>query len=202
MSALHIEDNLVLRIATRLSMKRLAPPGEKPAAPMSERAGASAERLLRDQPEVLAFVLAGTGPLSSEARGTAIFLAEVVFDAFRLAGRETRAVSPRLLVAALKQNREMAVRIGQAHDRFAERYLRNSKTLHQPALIRYVTGALLEPDEYLPHQVPRDELGPLFIVLKSIIDVLDVDAEAALAAETGTPPATESPYAALSSEPA
>jgi hypothetical protein len=85
-------------------------------------------------------------------------------------------------VTALKGNREMALRIGQAHDRFAERYLRNSKTLHQPALIRYVTGVLLEPDGTCPHAVPRDELGPLFIVLKSIIDVLDVDAEMAHAA--------------------
>lgn len=198
MSALHIEDNLVHRIANRLSAKRLAPPGEKPEAPLAERTGASTERLLRDQPEVLAFVLAGTGPLSPEARAVAIFLAEVVFDAFRLAGRETRAVSPRHLVAALKENREMAVRIGQAHDRFAERYLKNSRTLHQPALIRYVTGALLEPDEHCPHKVPRDELGPLFIVLKSIIDVLDLDADHALA----TAPATESPYASMSSEPA
>jgi hypothetical protein len=202
-SALQIEDNLVLRIATRLSTKRLAPPGEKPAAPIAERSGASAERLLRDQPEVLAFVLAGTGSLSPEARATGVFLAEVVFDAFRLAGRDTRGVPPKLLVAALRENREMAVRIGQAHDRFAERYLRNSRTLHQPALIRYVTGVLLEADAHCPHTVPRDELGPLFIVLKSIIDVLDIDAEAALAGEPTTVPMSESPYAAaLSSEPA
>lgn len=198
MSALQIEDNLVVRVANRLAQKRLAPPGEQPAPPIAERSGASAERLLRDQPEVLAFILAGTGPLSTEARGVGVFLGEVIFDTFRLAGRNTRNVRPALLVTALKGNREMALRIGQAHDRFAERYLRNSKTLHQPALIRYVTGVLLEPDGTCPHVVPRDELGPLFIVLKSIIDVLDIDAELAFAAEAPQ----ESGWASMSSEPA
>ena len=42
-------------------------------------------------------------------------------------------------------------------------------------LIRYVTGVLLEPDPTCPHAIPRDELGPLFIVVKSVIDVLDAD---------------------------
>jgi hypothetical protein len=72
----------------------------------------------------------------------------------------------------------MALRVGQAHDRIAERYLRHSNTLRQPALIRYVTGVLLESDDTCKHEMPRDELGPLFIVLKSVIDVLELDGRA------------------------
>jgi hypothetical protein len=83
----------------------------------------------------------------------------------RLAGAE--------FVTALRANREMAIRVGEAHEKIAERYLRCSRTLKQPALIRYVTGVLLEPDATCPHHIPREELGPLFIVLKSVIDVLD-----------------------------
>jgi hypothetical protein len=137
-------------------------------------AGACAERLLRDQPEVLAFVLAGTAQISAEARAVAVYLADVIREVFARAGRPGRMIGSAEFVAALRENREMALKIGQAHDRFAERYLRNSRTLRQPAVIRWLTGALLEGDG-CPHRVPRDELGPLFIVLKSVVDVLDVD---------------------------
>jgi hypothetical protein len=172
MPRLSIDDGLVGRVARRLAATRrpAGVPGSRGAV------GASAERLLRDQPEVLAFLLAGTGQLAGETRGVGVFLAEVIFDAFRLAGRNTRSVEPVRFVHALRDNRDMAMRVGQAHDRIAERYLRNSRTLRQPALIRYVTGVLLEPDPTCPHTMPRDELGPLFIVLKSVIDVLDHDA--------------------------
>lgn len=175
MSVLHIEDDLVVRVAALLAQKRV-PAGTEPRRSIAPASGASAERLLRDQPEILAFVLAGSSTLSTEARAAAVFLSEVIFDVFRLAGRTTRSVQPAQFIAALRHNREMALRVGQAHDKIAERYLRNSKTLRQPAVIRYVTGVLLEPEPTVPHEIPREELGPLFIVLKSIIDVLDEDA--------------------------
>ncbi len=171
MNRLLIEDSLVLRVAHRLGVKR--------KQQLDERR--SAERLLRDQPEVLAFLLAGTAQLAPETRAVGVFLAEVVFEVFRLAGRSTRPMESHAFIGALRSNREMALRVGQAHDRIAERYLRNSKTLRQPALIRYITGVLLEADPTCAHRTPRAELGPLFIVLKSVIDVLDADAAAELA---------------------
>jgi hypothetical protein len=188
-SQLKIDDPLVLRVARRLgelrapsravAIARATAAVPKPGGRTELLTGASAERLLRDQPELLAFVLAGTGQLSPESRAVGVFLGEVIFETFRMGGRETRAVRPQQFVASLRENRDMALRVGQAHDRIAERYLRNSNTLRQPALIRYVTGVLLEEDASCPHQMPRDELGPLFIVLKSVIDVLDLDSAAA-----------------------
>lgn len=190
MSELRIEDDLVERVARRLSAARDGADGSPLASAM---AGRSAERLLREQPEVLAFVLAGTAQLDAETRAVGVFLADVVYEAFRLGGRATRPVKTTAFVEALRENRRMAVTVGQAHDRFAERYLRHSRTLRQPALIRYVTGVLLEPDETCAHTIPRDELGPLFIVLKSVIDVLDQDSEAERRGED---------FSSFSSEPA
>jgi hypothetical protein len=160
-----IDDDLVGKVARRLTGR---PPG------------GSAERLLRDQPEALAFLLAGTAQLSPSARAVGVFLGDVIVESFEQSGRVPRPLRPAELVGSLKRNREMALRVGQAHDKIAERYLRNSNTLRQPALIRYVTGVLLEDEQTCPHEIPRDELGPLFIVLKSIIDVLD-DGEIAAA---------------------
>lgn len=191
MSALKIEDSLVLRVAQRLSPGRPGSSGDSPLA--ASAAGRSAERLLREQPEVLAFVLAGTAQLDAETRAVGVFLSDVIYETFRLAGRTTRTVKTTEFVDALKKNRQMALFVGQAHDRFAERYLRYSNTLRQPALIRYITGVLLEPDTTCAHTIPREELGPLFIVVKSVIDVLDSDTDAAVAATDG---------AMLSSEPA
>lgn len=178
MPALLIEDTLVQRVARRLATYTHYTK-DGPDSPLAQAmAGKSAERLLREQPEVLAFVLAGTAQLDPETRAVSVFLADVIFESFRLAGREARAVRTTDFVASLRRNRQMALQVGQAHDRFAERYLRHSNTLRQPALIRYVTGVLLEPDETCAHTIPRDELGPLFIVLKSVIDVLDEDCRA------------------------
>lgn len=142
-------------------------------------AGTSAERLLREQPEVLAFVLAGTAQISTEARAVAVYLADVIREAFARVGRPSRLIGSHEFVAALRENREMAIKIGQAHDRFADRYLRNSRTLRQPALIRWLTGILLDPEGDCPHEIPRDDLGPLFIILKSVDDVLDSESLAA-----------------------
>ena len=158
-----IADAVVRDVASRLGAER------RPIA----SPGPSAEELLREQPEVLAFVMAGTAYLQAEARAVAVFLAEVLLAAFREAGRSSRPLASVEFVSALRRNREMALRVGQAHERLAERYLRCSRTLYQPALIRYVTGVLLEPDDRCPHRIPRAQLGPLFIVLKSVIDVLD-----------------------------
>lgn len=181
MSQLHIDDALVEQAARQITDAR----GEGPLT------SPSAERLLEDQPELLAFLLAGTAQLGAEARAVGVFLGDVVFETFRQAGRETRAVPTVDFVTALRGNREMALRVGQAHDRFAERYLRNSRVLRQPALIRFITGVLLEPGGACPHDIPRDELGPLFIVLKSVIDVLDHDAR--IARDAGRPDASSDP---------
>jgi hypothetical protein len=167
-----IEDTLVMRVARRLATVEARSEARDLAS------SASAEHLLRDQPELLAFVLAGTTQLTAETRAVGVFLTDVVFEVFRVAGRPTKAVDPTAFVEALRENRDMALRVGQAHDRIAERYLRCSNALRQPALIRYVTGVLLESDDTCPHDVPRDELGPLFIVLKSVIDVLELDPRA------------------------
>jgi hypothetical protein len=165
-----IEDDLVLRVARRLSPFDKADHSSPLASAM---AGRSAERLMREQPEILAFLLAGTAQLDAESRAIAVFLGDVILESFRLSGRDRRTVHTHHFVTALRRNRTMALRVGEAHDRFAERYLRHSNALRQPALIRYITGVLLEPDETCAHTVPRDDLGPLFIVLKSVIDVLD-----------------------------
>jgi hypothetical protein len=168
-----IADAVVKDVAGRLASTR-----QPTAAP-----GPSAEQLLLAQPEVLAFVMAGTAHLRPEARSVGVFLAEVIETTFREAGRSARPLGSVEFVSALKKNREMALRVGQAHEKLAERYLRCSRTLHQPALIRYVTGILLEPDPSCPHRIPREELGPLFIVLKSVIDVLDDSARPEVVAD-------------------
>lgn len=180
-----IEDALVEAVAARLANAGTAPPGSW---------GGAAERLLREQPEVLAFVLAGTNKLAIEARAVAVVLCGVIYETFRLAGRPARPLDPDAFVEALGRNRDMAQRVSAAHDRIAERYLRNTNVLRQPALVRYVSGVLLEPDERFPHEVSRRQLGPLFIILKSVIDVLDADAPAAAQ--------SAEPFAGLSSEPA
>ncbi|MFH0901762.1 MAG: hypothetical protein V2A73_14125 [Pseudomonadota bacterium] len=167
MTRLQIDDSLVRRIVRELPRSDAG--SGRPLATL-------VEQLLDRQPELLAFLLAGTAQLAAETRSVGLQLASVIFESFRLAGRTTRAVPTGSFVAALKENRDIAFRVGQAHDRFAERYLKNSNTLHQPALIRYATSVLLDHDESCPHSISREELGPLFIILKSIIDVLDEDA--------------------------
>lgn len=135
--------------------------------------GAEIAWLGRTRPDVAAFVLAATTGLSPESRALALRLGSIVCEVFERSGAPARRVRSRAFTLRLLANYDLAERVGVADERFAERYLRGTRALRQPALLRFLSEILLAPATPVLDPAER---GPLFLVLKTVVDVLDLAA--------------------------
>jgi hypothetical protein len=127
-------------------------------------ADARARRLGESRPELVAYLVSATRALSPAARRAAWQGFELVCEALR--ALELPRVTLTELLEAQCSNDELALRLGTAHPRFADRWLHHGEGLRQRALL-----ALLARDAMA--RAPMGERGALFLVLKTVVDVLD-----------------------------
>ncbi len=185
MSKLVIDDSLVARVSDSLHNRN-----EMSATGVfaSEEDGAAAELakaeekawnyLERNQPSLEAFLLGFTSKLDDKSRAVMLFLSEAIFETFRSAGWTPRQINANELIVALMVNRDIVRQTEPAESRFVMRYLQESGFFRQLALVRYIIGVLSYGHKTCPYKVSNDDhLMLLFMVLKSIIDVLDHDSE-------------------------
>jgi hypothetical protein len=132
------------------------------------------ERASREQPALLAFVLAYTKDLSPGAQGLALVLFTVVWQIFeRASGRRVPRIKARTL-EAVEASEQWLLKLSRALKPFLARaaVVRSSR---QPHVFRYITGAIMEapgdPDE--PVELTDDEVGTLFFVLEVVVGLLD-----------------------------
>jgi hypothetical protein len=118
------------------------------------------------RPELVAYVVAATRPLSTGAQAAAWRGLELACEAMDALGRRGGRASVERVLAAHQANEELAVAVGQAHPRFADRYLAHGVVLRQRALLRRLA------DDSARH-VPDGERGAVFLLLKTVVDVLD-----------------------------
>ena len=130
------------------------------------------------QPHLLGFVTTLLEDLEDESRELGTYLMFVVYKMFE---NSATAAIPMMEPAEIKKqyeaNQEFLLGIDTEDEQVMEEmaYLESSK---QPWVFRYVTEALLEEDE---DDVPEEEqlslteedFGEIFLVLKTVIDVLD-----------------------------
>ncbi len=180
MGKLVISKSLVERVATSLHNRndlyssKLLPADAN--ATVLEEAGKQAFKVLeRDQPGLLQFFLVFTMVLSDESQPVGLFLSEVIFDTFRLAGWTVRRIDSAELIAAFLANHELIKKVASAHPKFADQYLWGEILKGQPELIRYIVKVLCAKHSTCLHNLPLDDLGRLLVVLKSAVDVLDND---------------------------
>lgn len=182
MGKLVISKSLVERVAQSLhdrndsSSSKLFPTDPN-ATVLAEAEKQAFEVLKRDQSGLLTFFLVYTLPLAGESKSVGLFLSEVILDAFRLAGWTVRRIDAVEFVSALQANRELKKKVATAHSKFADQYLWNERLKGQPDLLRYIVKVLCGKHHTCLHDLPPDNLGPLLMVLKSIVDVLNKDSE-------------------------
>jgi hypothetical protein len=136
-----------------------------------QQARAHMMRLGRRQRELLAFVTTMTEDLSVNAQDTAIYAFVVICHMFEHSQKLPLARATRRPIAAAYEriNDELG-RLVAADARFLERHARVS-TGQEPFVMRYVSEVLLEPDD--PQAALNDdEIGDVFICLKTVVDVL------------------------------
>jgi len=125
------------------------------------------------QPELLAFVMESSQEMGQEVRELAIYMFLVVYRMFQKAHGAIRKISSEEIIKCYEHNESLMERLEGANERFLDR-IANVQTSKQPFAVNYVVDALMEEDEGEDAAVLTEEQkGFLFLLLKTVIDVLD-----------------------------
>ncbi len=139
-----------------------------------DRAGREMDHTAKHQRELIGFIAAYTEDLSRESAELAFYMFFTIFRMFKqsAAGR-IPSISGDQIEQCLDQNEGMLERLEGAHEKFVERVAKVEAS-RQPFVMRYLVETLIEaPDGDDPVFLTEEETGALFLVLKTVIDVLD-----------------------------
>jgi hypothetical protein len=123
------------------------------------------------QPALLAYVMASTEDLSEDAHELGIYMFVIIHRTFQKQfGKRLQNAGLARVEEIRDANEKKLEELVGKDDEVLETAVRLSQT--QPALFGYVSECLIEPDED-ETELPEDEQGILFLVMKTVIEVLD-----------------------------
>ncbi|HEV8433636.1 MAG TPA: hypothetical protein VGR95_09490 [Thermoanaerobaculia bacterium] len=129
------------------------------------------EAIARRQRDLLAFIMTMCEDLSAEAQEIAVYAFVVILRMFECSSvRQLPKVKRGRITAAYGNTQNELGRLTNANDRFIERHAEVSSGT-EPFVMRYITEVLLEP-ENPEDALPDDEIGAVFMYLKTVVDVL------------------------------
>lgn len=131
-------------------------------------------KLSRAQPDILAYVVEFTKELDQETSGLAIYLFFTVYRMFeKNSPRRMRKISSTEVIAYHERNENFITKLDGVHDKFFDR-IAKVQISEQPHVMKYVVDTLMEaPDEDEPVSLSEEDTGYLFLLLKTVIDLLD-----------------------------
>ena len=138
----------------------------------ASKARHSMGKISKRQPALLAYVMAEMHESRPDAQELAVYLFYVVCRMFgRLPGHRLKKVSISQVERRADENEAMLERLENADDRFLKRAAQ-VEAESQPYVVRYLTEAILEGDD--PDlEINEEESGLIFLVLKTVVDLLD-----------------------------
>ena len=128
------------------------------------------------QPDLLSFILEFTDDLGEQAGELAVYLLFVIYHMFKKGyGKEIKQVTPEEIIERYEENERLMEKLEKAQDEFFNR-VAEVQLSPQPYLIRYVVDSLTEEPEEDDDSEPmsEEEVGFLFMLLKTVIDVLNL----------------------------
>jgi hypothetical protein len=138
-----------------------------------DRANKEMTAMGKKQPDLLAFLMAYTDDLRQEVKELAIYIAFVVYKMFSdSSGGNIRRISSKQIVAWYNKNTRLIESIEGAHEKFVDR-IAGMQVSKQPYVMKYVLETLMEDAEEDGIDLTEEDIGSLFILLKTEIDVLD-----------------------------
>jgi hypothetical protein len=134
---------------------------------------AETQRLQREQPDLVAYVLGATEDLAPAVHALGFYMFLVIWRAFERAGGKIRRIKAGAIERRVEQNEDALSRLEHADERFLERAA-VVQTSTEPAVFRYMVEAIVEaPDDPEdPVKMTPHESGTLFLVLQVAIDLL------------------------------
>lgn len=126
------------------------------------------------QPDLLSFMVEFTRDLDEQAMGYALYLFFAVFHIFSKGyGKKIGRITVDEIIDCFEENQKLLESMEFAHNRFYER-IAEVQISPQPYVIMYVVDALLEsPEEEGEEELSDEDIGYLFLLLKTVIDVLN-----------------------------
>jgi hypothetical protein len=137
------------------------------------RANKEIMKIGNDQPELLAFITASTEEMGQEVKELGIYMFFVVYRMFQKAQGKIKRISSEEIIKCHEHNETLLERLEGAHEKFVDRAAR-IQISKQPHVMKYVIDALMEEEDGEDAIELTDEhKGFLFLLLKTVIDVLD-----------------------------
>ncbi len=138
------------------------------------RAQREMTRTAEKQKHLLGFVAAYTEDLNQEASELAFYMFFTIYRMFQKGSpRAVGGIGGDEIEHSLDQNENLLARLEGAHERFIER-VAQVESSRQPWVMKYLVETLIESDEGEdPVHLTEEETGSLFLVLKTVVDVLD-----------------------------
>ena len=143
-----------------------------------QRAEQEMNRTAKKQRELIGFIAAYTEDLSREAAELAFYMFFTIYRMFQKgSAKPIQSIRGGRIERCLDQNEELLERLDGAHEKFIER-IAKVESSHQPWVMKYMVETLVEaPEGEDPVFLTEEETGALFLILKTVIDVLDASTE-------------------------
>lgn len=140
----------------------------------TQRAEREMQRVAKQQQYLITFIDAYSEDLSREAAELAFYMFFTIYRMFQRAySANIKRIRSHRIEGCLDQNESLLGRLEGAHEKFVERVAKVESS-KQPHVMRYLVETLIEaPDGDDPVFLTEEETGALFLVLKTVIDVLD-----------------------------
>ena len=126
----------------------------------------------KNQPDLLAFLMAYTDDLSQEVKELAIYIAFVVYKMFLDSGGKIPKISSREIMARYNENALFLEGLEGTHEKIIDR-IANVTVSKQPYVMKYVLEALMGDAEEEGIDLTEEDIGFIFMLLKTEIEVLD-----------------------------
>ena len=126
-----------------------------------------------NQPELLAFVTELTDEMDKEVRELGIYMFFVVYRIFQKAHGKIKGISSEEIIECYEHNEGLMERLEGAHEKFLDR-VASIQISKQPYVVKYVVDVLMEDEEEEDAvALTEEQKGSLFLLLKTVIDILD-----------------------------
>ena len=125
------------------------------------------------QSDLLAFITTSVEDMRPDAAEVCVYVFFIIYRIFEKSSTaKLKRISAKKIISAYEKNEQMLLKLDGAHDKFFERS-GEIKVSNQPNVMRYALEALMEDDEADSVNLTEDEIGSIFLILMTAIDVLD-----------------------------
>ncbi|HIC92531.1 MAG TPA: hypothetical protein EYP21_10875 [Syntrophaceae bacterium] len=139
------------------------------------RARKEMTKLGKDQPDLLAFITEFTKDMNQEVKELTIYMFFNIYRMFQKSSKEKiKPISSKKIIKCFENNENFMEGLEGAHYKFFEKVVKVQLS-RQPYVMKYLVETLFETPEEDSIALTEEDMGYLFLLLKTVIDVLDME---------------------------